>query len=419
MKRVISPSELTGTIAIPSSKSDGQRAILAAGLSKGVTVLHGIGKSDDEQAMLRNMLQLGGEVKSTSGESTIIQGIKDFPTKAKLNAGESGLGMRLITGVCAGQGGDFVISGEGSLPQRPQRFFEEHLSQMGVKVVSNNGYLPLSLQGKIIGGKVEIDGSTSSQFLSGMLMSLPLIEEDSTLVVRKLKSIPYVQMTLNTLAAFGIEVEHENFERFFIKGKQSYSCDEYTIEGDWSSASYWLVASALGHSISVTGLNLESAQADKALLEMLKAANCIVDIHDDFISVDGAHRTSFMVDATHCPDLFPALVTFAAFCDGVSTISGVHRLATKESDRGVVLQKEFGKLGLKIELIGDEMLIHGGTRLTPAEVDSHNDHRIAMCLAIVASQLEGETTIVDAEAVSKSYPDFWEDFDHLSNKFVQ
>ena len=414
MKQRISSCELSGSVDIPSSKSDGQRAILAAGLSKGTTILHRIGASDDEQAMLRNILQLGAEKKSVALDITRIKGIQEFPKQAKLNAGESGLGMRLITGVCAGQAGEFSITGEGSLLQRPQLFFEENLTQMGVKVDSNEGFLPLIVQGRMIGGKVEIDGSTSSQFLSGMLMSLPLIEEDSTLIVRKLKSIPYVQMTLNTLASFGVVVEHENYERFFIKGNQSYNCEEYTIESDWSSASYWLVASALGHEISITGLSMESAQADKALLEMLKSANCSVNIENNSISIDGSNKTPFEVDATHCPDLFPALVTLAAFCDGISTISGVHRLKNKESDRGVVLQKEFGKLGLKIDLNGDEMMIHGGTKLSSANVDSNNDHRIAMCLAIAASKLDGDTTISGSEAVSKSYPSFWKDFERLS-----
>jgi 3-phosphoshikimate 1-carboxyvinyltransferase len=414
MKEVISSCRLKGTIAVPSSKSDGQRAILAAGLCKGITKLNRIGDSDDEQAMLRNIEQLGATIRVVSLDCTEVHGIQEFPKRTELNAGESGLGMRLITGVCAGQDGEFSITGEGSLLQRPQLFFEEHLTQMGVRIDSNEGFLPITVHGKMIGGKVEIDGSTSSQFLSGMLMSLPLIEEDSTLIVRKLKSIPYVQMTLNTLASFGIKVEHENFERFFIKGNQSYNCDEYVIESDWSSASYWLVASALGHEVSISGLNLGSAQADKALLDMLKMANCSVNIEDDLISIDGSDRTPFVVDATHCPDLFPALVALAAFCDGVSRISGVHRLKNKESDRGVVLQEEFGKLGLKIELEGDIMLIHGGTKLGAANVDSHNDHRIAMCLAIAATKLEGEMTISGSETVSKSYPGFWKDFDGLS-----
>ena len=409
MKQVISSCKLEGVITAPSSKSDGQRAILAAGLSKETTLLHRIGESDDEQAMLRNILQLGATMGGVFVEFTEIQGIQKFPAKAEINAGESGLGMRLITGVCAGQDGEFTIIGEGSLLKRPQLFFEEHLTQMGVRVQSNNGFLPITVRGKMIGGTVEIDGSASSQFLSGMLMSLPLIEEDSTLIVRNLKSIPYVQMTLNTLNAFGIKVEHENYERFSIAGNQSYHCDEYVIEGDWSSASYWLVASALGHPISISGLNLESAQADRALLKMLEDANCIIHEKDNSISVDGSNRTSFNVDATHCPDLFPALVTFAAFCEGVSTISGVHRLKNKESDRGIVLQEEFGKLGLKIELDGDKMLIHGGSKLLSTEVDSHNDHRIAMCLAIAGSKIEGEMIISGSEAVSKSYPGFWDD----------
>lgn len=414
MKQVISSSVLKGIIAAPSSKSDGQRAILAAGLSKGITKIDRIGQSDDELSMLKNIEQLGATIQTVSENCTEVHGIQQFPSRAELNAGESGLGMRLITGVCAGQEGKFTINGEGSLLKRPQLFFEEHLTQMGVRVLSNSGFLPITVHGKMIGGKVEIDGSASSQFLSGMLMSLPLIQEDSTLIVRNLKSIPYVQMTLNTLQSFGIEVINENFERFSIAGNQSYSCNEYAVEGDWSSASYWLVASALGDPISISGLNLESAQADKALLQMLEDANCSLDFSNDSISVDGSNKTPFKVDATHCPDLFPALVALAAFCDGVSTISGVHRLKNKESDRGTVLQEEFGKLGLKIELLGDEMLIHGGSKLTAAPVDSHNDHRIAMCLAIVGTRIDGEMTISGAEAVSKSYPGFWDDFSALS-----
>lgn len=410
MNQLISFCNLKGEIVAPSSKSDGQRAILAAGLSKETTVLYRTGESDDEMAMLRNILQLGADLGFVQEDVMEVKGIQQFPTKAELNAGESGLGMRLITGVCAGQEGEFTIIGEGSLLKRPQLFFEQHLTQMGVRVVSNDGFLPITVQGPMIGGKVEIDGSASSQFLSGMLMSLPLIEQDSTLIVHNLKSIPYVQMTLNTLKSFGIEVEHENFERFSIKGNQSYACTDYTVEGDWSSASYWLVASALGHEISISGLNLESAQADKALLKVLMDANCIVNLEENALSIDGSNRIPFTVDATHSPDLFPALVTLAAFCDGISTISGVHRLKNKESDRGIVLQQEFGKLGLKIELIGDEMLVHGGSELTAAHVDSHNDHRIAMCLAIAGSMLKGETIISGAEAVSKSYPGFWDDF---------
>ena len=413
MIQLVSKCDLTGTIVVPSSKSDGQRAILAAALSENITIIHAVGESDDEKSMLENIQKLGAHVTILSTSSTQIQGIQEFPNKASLNAGESGLGMRLITGVCAGHNGVFTIDGEGSLLQRPQLFFEEHLTQMGVRVVSNDGFLPLTVHGKLIGGELDIDGSASSQFLSGMLMSLPLIEEDSTIIVRNLRSIPYVQMTINTLQAFGIEITHENFEQFSIKGNQSYLCNEYSVEGDWSAASYWLVACALGQNILVSGLNMASAQADKALLDMLEMANCSIVFEENAISVNGSNRIPFHVDATHCPDLFPALVTFAAFCDGISTISGVNRLKNKESDRGIALQEEFGKLGLKIDLDGDVMTIHGGKDLHASKVDSHNDHRIAMCLAIAATQLEGTTSITGAESVSKSYPKFWEDFTSL------
>lgn len=414
MNQVLSVKQLKGNVHVPSSKSDGQRAILAAALSKGTTLIHRIGQSNDEQAMLRNVQELGAIIRTVSEDCIEITGIQEFPNFAELNAGESGLGLRLITGVCAGQSGKFMIDGEGSLLQRPQLFFEEHLTQMGVRVISKKGFLPLIIQGKMIGGTMEIDGSASSQFLSGMLMSLPLIDEDSTLIVHNLKSIPYVQMTLNTLQAFGIEVEHEHFEKFSVAGRQAYSCANYTVEGDWSSASYWLVAAALGHSVSVSGLNLESAQADKHLLEILESASCTIVTSNDQITVDGSKRKAFTTDATHCPDLFPALVTFAAFCDGVSIISGVHRLKNKESDRGQALQQEFGKLGLKIDIEGDKMIVHGGTELVSTHVDSHNDHRIAMCLAIAASKLAGEMTITGAESVAKSYPGFWGDFGKLT-----
>ncbi len=414
MIQLVSKCDLTGIIVVPSSKSDGQRAILAAALSKNITIIHAVGESDDEKSMLENIQKLGAHVTILSTSSTQIQGIQEFPNKASLNAGESGLGMRLITGVCAGHNGVFTIDGEGSLLQRPQLFFEEHLTQMGVRVVSNDGFLPLTVHGKLIGGELDIDGSASSQFLSGMLMSLPLVEQDSVLVVRNLKSIPYVQMTLNTLNSFGIDVNHENFERFMIPGNQHYNCKEYTVEGDWSAASYWLVASALGHHVSISGLNMESAQADKSLLDMLQMANCSIVFEENAISVDGSNRIPFHVDATHSPDLFPALVTMAAFCDGISTISGVDRLKNKESNRGIALQQEFEKLGLKIDLEGDKMTIHGGVKLHGAEVDSHNDHRIAMCLGIAAINLSGSTTIAGAESVSKSYPKFWEDLDGLA-----
>ena len=417
MIRKVENKSCKGTNVIPPSKSDSQRALLAAALAKESTHLFGVGKSADEQSMIEHITRLGAVIRPITPNEIQVDGIQEFPDQASLNAGESGLGVRLITSVCAAHQGVFQISGEGSLLERPQGFFEEHLTQLGVQVKSKNGRLPLEVRGGMIGGKVEIDGSVSSQFLSGLLMALPLISNDSELVVHNLKSIPYARMTLDTLERFGIVIGNQHFEKFTIKGGQTYSCASYQIESDWSSASYWLVAAALGHEVICAGLSMNSYQADKELLEILATANCTVNKNKEGINIDGTHRKAFSCDATHCPDLFPALVTFAAFCDGDSYIYGLHRLKGKESDRGMALEMEFAKLGLAITRLNEEdvLVVHGGVKMKSAEVDAHNDHRIAMCLAIAGTLIEGGVTITGANAVEKSYPTFWEDLDALQS----
>ncbi len=413
MEKRVKQGEYSGVITIPSSKSDGQRAILAASLSCVETELVGIGNSNDEHRMLENIQKLGATIQFITGEITIIKGVEKFPSELALNVGESGLGVRLITTICAAHKGIFNINGEGSLLLRPQNFFEEHLPKLGAEITSNQGRLPLEIVGPMTGGAIDVDGSMSSQFLSGLLMSLPLIDQDTMLNVKDLKSIPYVEMTLNTLQLFGIEIEHDNFERFEIKGGQKYQCHSYEIERDWSSASYWLVAAALDQPIVVQGLSLSSLQADVALLDALNVAGCMISYDEGVLLIDGENRKAFEFDATHCPDLFPALVTFATFCNGITAISGVHRLANKESDRGIALQMEFGKLGVSIELNGNIMRVHGGSTLKSVSVDAHNDHRIAMCLAIAGTLIEGGLTITGAESVAKSYPAFWDDLEGL------
>jgi 3-phosphoshikimate 1-carboxyvinyltransferase len=284
---------------------------------------------------------------------------------------------------------------------------------MNVEVKSTNGFLPIEVQGPLKGGTYTVDGSQSSQYISGLLMALPLLNEPSELCVDNLASKPYVQMTLNTLENFGIQIQHDNFERFLIAGKQEYIPCFYQVEGDWSAASYWLVAAALGAEITISGLSMTSLQADKKMLDALIVAGCNLHFSSDGISVKGNEKKAFQFDATHCPDLFPALVSFAAFCPGVSVISGVKRLKNKESDRGLSLKREFEKLGVLIELVDDEMRIHGVNSIDGNTVYSHNDHRIAMCLAIVGLFSRNGVMIENAEAVVKSYPDFWKDFESV------
>lgn len=411
MIKVVQPGIRSGSVHIPASKSDAQRAYLAAALANGISVLKGFGNSEDEQAMLVSIKNLGANV-TISDEELHITGITTFPQKITLNAGESGLGIRLLTPVCAAHEGQFCIEGKGSLTSRPMQFYDDVLPKFGAKCTSRSGYLPLVISGPLSGGNATVSGALSSQFISGLLMALPLSQGDSTLSVERLNSRPYVNMTLKTLSAFGIQItEHDS--TFNIPGNQRYQPTEYTIDADWSSAGYWLVAGALGHPIILLGLNPDSLQADKALLGFLEKAGCEIVTRNGEISVNGTNKRPFSVDATDCPDLFPTLAVLAAACIGISEISGVSRLEHKESHRGLTVQSEFAKLGVRIDLSGDTMRIHGTGHFTSGNVAAHHDHRIAMSLAIAATIAQGPVTIDQAEAVGKSYSDFWKTFEAL------
>ncbi len=413
MKKVIQPGKRFGTIAIPASKSDAQRSLLAAALAHGESKIHNIGQSQDEVSMISSIQKLGAKVDFISTTSARITGIKTFPTQVELNVGESGLGVRLLTSICAAHDGIFTILGTGSLESRPLTFFSDTLPQFGATFQSNDGFIPLQIEGPLKGATVELDGSLSSQYISGLLMALPLVKKDSHLSISTLNSLPYIQMTLSTLGEFGIEILHQNYKEFIIRGEQKYMPTNYTIESDWSSASFWLVASALGMNIQLTGLSMTSLQADKQIIDAFEAANCILSYKENKIRMDGRNRTPFQFDATHCPDLFPALVTFAALCDGRSEIKGVNRLAYKESNRGFVLQEEFANIGVLIIIDGDIMHIHGKTSIEGGKVDAHHDHRIAMCFGIAALFADEPIEIKGAEAVAKSYPQFWDDLEEL------
>ena len=409
MIQEVLPGNYSRTIQIPASKSDGQRALLAAALAKGISYINQLGNSKDELAMLQCIEQLGAKI-TWNGEILKVEGITEFPNASSLHCVESGLTSRLLIAVCAMHAGEYSISGEGSLLTRSMDFYEDLFKQQNLNYAfAENNALPLQVHGGIQPGEIVVDGSQSSQYISGLLMGLPLLNRDSILVVENSVSTPYIQMTLNTLKAFGISINQEG-NRYFIPGNQTYQPVKYTVEGDWSSASYWLVASALGQDIIVQGLSLESLQADKAILEAFENANCKVEQSEKGIQINGTQRKSFEFDATHCPDLFPALVTFASLIPGISTIKGVHRLLNKESNRGKVLQTEFEKLGIQIDLKDDVMHIHGQSSISGGTIDSHNDHRIAMCFGVLGMFTQTPMFIDGAEAVAKSYPNFWEDF---------
>jgi 3-phosphoshikimate 1-carboxyvinyltransferase len=408
----IQPSQLSGTIYAAASKSSMQRACAAALLTVGETTLINPGKSNDDLAAIDVIQKLGAIMEhQANGDLKIIsKGI--HPQNNEVNCGESGLGIRMFTPIASLSSQTITLNGTGSLLTRPMDFFDEILPQLGVKVKSQNGKLPLQIQGPLQPANIEVDGSLSSQFLTGLLMAFGAAGADNvTITVKNLKSKPYIDLTLQVMKHFGWNVENNNYEQFHFSNSTPNSklqTPNYTVEGDWSGAAFLLVAGAIAGPITVKGLDTFSTQADKAVLQALIDCGCQLSIQPDQIEIGPLPLKAFHFNANDCPDLFPPLVALAAYCEGTTVIEGVNRLTHKESNRALTLQQEFTKLGIEINLQDDLMLIKGGTGVKGAVTHSHHDHRIAMACAVAGLKADGEVTIEEAEAINKSYPDFYE-----------
>ncbi len=387
----------------------------AALLASGRTTLRGIELCRDTRSAIDTIQKLGARVEIKDDNTLIIDGGLS-PQVNELNVGESGLAARLFTPIAALGGESMTIDGEGTLKHRPMAMMVNPLRNLGVEVRDGGGRLPIEVKGPIAGGRIVVDGSISSQFITGLLIALPMAKNDTTVEVHNAVSIPYIDMTLDTLERFGVEVMHNDgdYTEFYIEGNQEYKPVDYTIESDWSAAAFIMVAAAIAGDVTIKNISTLSRQADTLVCRALERAGASIIIEEEAITV--SHRTleAFTFDATNSPDLFPALVALAAAAEGVSTIYGIERLRGKESDRGEVLREEYKKLGIEIELDYEEnvMRIVGG-KPHAAEVDSHDDHRIAMSLAITALRIEDEVPIRNRECVAKSYPSFFEDLEML------
>lgn len=405
MNITVHPSVIKGSVDAPPSKSLTQRAIAAGLLAPGTTVIHSPSFCNDSLAALEMAEALGAFTSKNESSFTVEAGNRpDYPVT--LVCGESGLALRMFSPVAALLSGNVTLTGEGSLLSRPVGMITDALSQLGVKVWSNNGLLPVRISGKLSGGRAVIDGSSGSQLLTGLLMALPLAESDSFIEVLNLRSTPYINLTLELLSAFGIEVHNEHFRYFTIPGRQSYSAREYTVEGDWSGAAFLLVSGAVGGQAVVHNLNSGSAQADRAVMQVLKDAGCLVAESNGAVTASRSNFKAFDFDATDAPDLFPPLAALASYCDGTSIISGAGRLRHKESDRGEAIMDVLAAMNIRSYIRDDEMLIEGGS-VRGAVVSSHNDHRIAMMAAVMALGAGQPVTITGAEAVAKSFPEFF------------
>ncbi|MDI3319642.1 3-phosphoshikimate 1-carboxyvinyltransferase [Pinibacter soli] len=410
MNVTIQPSSITGSIVAAASKSSMQRACAAALLHKGTTIIHNPGHSNDDNAAIDVIQQMGAKT-SLVGEELHVTSNGVNAENERINCGESGLGIRMFAPIISMNKVPITINGEGSLLKRPMDFFDEVLPDLGIQVKSNDGKLPLVVKGPLQTKEITIDGSLSSQFLTGLLFAYAAsVTEPTTINVTNLKSKPYIDLTLKVLAHFGYKIENKNYEQFIItpSSNSQPTTINYTVEGDWSGAAFLLVAGAIAGKITVKGLDVFSTQADKAILQALTDCGASMSIEESQIEIGPAALKAFHFDATECPDLFPPLVALASYCAGKTVIEGANRLTHKESNRALTLQEEFGKMGIQIDLQDDLMIVHGGGGVRGAVVHSHHDHRIAMACAVAGLKATGETTIEVAEAINKSYPDFYE-----------
>jgi len=407
MEVTVHPSRIGGIIASPPSKSMTQRAIAAGLLARGTTVIYNPSFCNDSLAAIGMAGALGATV-SRDNNTITIQGGTGALSPVTLQCGESGLALRMFAPVAALLAEQVTLTGEGSLAGRPVTMISEAMPQFGVKTQSAGGLLPVTLTGRLSAGKAVLDGSKGSQLLTGLLMSLPLLEFGSEITVENLKSRPYISMTLQLLKEFGITVIHDDFRFFKVPGSQLYRAREFTVEGDWSGAAPLLVAGALAGNVTVSNLNINSLQADRTIMEALEIAGCHIITEAAGAKAEKSVLKAFTFDATDAPDLFPPLAALAAFCRGTSRITGVNRLKHKESNRAEAIAEVLGKMNIGVQITGDEMLVTGG-RAGGARVSSHNDHRIAMMAAVMALTAEETVTIAGAEAVAKSYPRFFDD----------
>jgi 3-phosphoshikimate 1-carboxyvinyltransferase len=412
MKVIIKPGVVKGTIHAPASKSAMQRACALALLHEGKTIIANPGRSNDDKAALSIITALGAFVHANKDGSLEVSGLTDAGDNIAraIDCGESGLSIRMFAPIAALQDAAITVTGSGSLLKRPMDFFDEVFPSLGISIKSNNGHLPLEIKGPLKPADITIDGSLSSQFLTGLLIAFAKAATGQvTITVSNLKSRPYIDLTLQLMKDFGYKVQNNNYESFLIEPVAiPAETIKYTVEGDWSGAAFLLVAGAVSGSLTVKGLDVFSAQADKAVLQVLMAAKANISITPEEITVSSKKLEPFHFNATDCPDLFPPLVALAAYCEGTSVIEGVSRLTHKESNRALTLQEEFGKIGIQIKLQDDLMIIEGGTGVNGALVHSRHDHRIAMALAVAALRSESEIEIEEAEAINKSYPAFYE-----------
>lgn len=427
MKIKIKPSTLNGTIEIPPSKSYSHRAVIAAALTDSengeISKVDNLKFSVDITTTTEIMENWGARI--TKGENWLeIMGNngKVIPKDKYTQCNESGSTIRFLIPVGLTNENELIFDGKGKLVDRPLDSYYKIFDKQGLKYKTTGNKLPLTVNGKLKAGKYEIDGNISSQFITGLLYALPLLDGDSKLTINKnLESKGYVDLTLEILELAGIEIKNNDYKSFEIKGNQKYKSFNYTVEGDYSQVAFWIVAGIISankdNEIKCLHVNKNSLQGDREVIEIVERMGADLEISDDYIVVKPSKTKGTVIDISQCPDIAPILTVLGALSEGETRIINGERLRIKESDRITSIKTELNKLGAKVEEEGDSLIIQGvSTFKGGVEVSAWNDHRIAMSLAIASTRCEDEIVIDEAESVKKSYPHFWDDFEKMGGE---
>ena len=416
----IIPTGLNGIVNIPASKSISHRLIIAAALSNGISHIENISYSKDILATIDCLRNFGAEIRENK-DSLIIKGCSGVKAKGKdLNCGESGSTLRFLIPAALTAENSVRFYGQGKLVERPLNTYLKIFDEKNIKYSLDNGKLPLHIEGKLKSGIYNVEGNVSSQFITGLLYSLPLLDGDSEInITSNLESKGYIDLTIDALKKFGIDVENIDYKKFIVKGDKTYRAGDFRVEGDFSQAAFFLAAGILGGEISCQGLNINSLQGDMAIINIIRKMGGDIRIEENHIKARKSETHGIVTDVSDFPDLVPILAVIASLSIGRTNIINASRLRLKESDRLKAITTQLNKLGADITELEDSLIINGRESLDGGEVISYNDHRIAMALSIAAIRCKNPVIINGSEAVAKSYPGFWEDYKKIGGNLVE
>lgn len=413
MPATIAPRPLVGSIRVPSSKSMSHRALLAASLAPGTSLISNLVFSEDIEATCDVAGALGAGFLRR-GDSLEVQGIcPPRPPQRPVNCRESGSTLRFMIPLACLVGAPVEFRGAGELVNRPLGPYFDLFEKQGIRY-TYDGRLPLTVDGKLRSGVFELPGNVSSQFVTGLLFALPTLKGDSEIrLTTELESADYVDLTLQTMARFGVVASASGKGRYLVPGGQTYRPTDYRVEGDYSQAAFWIAAGMLSRGLTISGLDRDSRQGDRRILDLARGMGAHLDWASDALHVRGGRPRGTVVDAAQCPDLVPILAVLASVAEGTTRIVNAGRVRIKESDRLAAMARELNKLGARVTEEREGLTIEGVPRLKGGVVEGWNDHRVVMSLAVAAIACDGPVTIEGDGAVKKSYPHFFEDYRSL------